>query len=273
MSLPMLFCHLAFIITQAPPAHTQFTELVPFVPLGQPFVRSPDKSRAVIIIQGFTLHLTKASDLSLKWHSYQQPDSPLVKVLGQAADVFALAYAQTLPVSAYADLPAIRQDIQAVRALGYREIVLVGFSAGGLIARQFVEDFPEAGVSKVIQVDSPNLGTEWAAGSREVFRHSLTWKARQEFLLQRRGKSIPASVEFVCVVGTGLLEGDGIVSIRSQWPEDLQEQGIPARTLPTTHLWAARSQAGVKLIAELVQEKLPRWEAVTVSAMRRKLWE
>jgi hypothetical protein len=271
--VPQTLLCLAVILAQEPTVPTQFAEVVPSVVVGQPFIRSPEKTRAVVVIQGFTLHLTKTGDFSTKWHSYQKADSSLVKLLSQEADVFALAYGQTLPLTAYADLPVLRQDIQAIRELGYTEIVLVGFSAGGLIARQFVEDVPDCGVTKVIQVDSPNSGTEWAVGSRDAFRHSLTKKARQEFLRERPEKRIPESVQFVSVVGTGLLEGDGVVSIRSQWPEDLQEQGIPARSLPTTHLRAARSQAAVHLIAELVQETLLRWDAMEVAAMRKKLRE
>jgi pimeloyl-ACP methyl ester carboxylesterase len=264
-----LWC-LAVVLAQEAP--TQFTEVVPPVPVGQPLIRSPEQTRAVVVIQGYTVHLTKKGDSSIVWHSYQHADSPLVKLLSQEADVFALAYGETLPVSDYADLPSLRQDIQSVRELGYREIVLIGVSAGGLIARQFVEDLPDSGVTKVIQVDTPNFGTKWAVG-KDVFRHSLTKKARQEFLQERRDKRIPDSVQFVCVVGTGLVKSDGLVSIGSQWPEDLQKQGIPARTLHTTHLKASRSQAGVQLIAELVQESLPRWSAMEVAAMRMKLRE
>lgn len=271
MNVP-LFC-LALVLAQETTAPIQFLQVVPPVPLGQPLVRSAGQNRAVVVIHGYTLHLTKNGESAVKWHSYQKMESPLVKLLAHEADVFALGYGQVLPVTHYADLPALRQHIQSVQQLGYREIVLVGFSAGGLIARQLVEDEPNSGVTKVIQVDSPNLGTHWAVGRWDAFRHSLTWKARREFLHSRAGKQIPPSVQFVCVVGTGLFAGDGVVSLRSQWPDDLQAQGIPARTLPTTHLMAARGQTGVHLIAELVQEPLFRWNAGEVAAMRKKLRE
>ena len=203
MISPLSLWCLALVLAQEPTVPTQFAEIMPPVALGQPFSRSPEKTRAVVVIQGFTLHLTPKAESSLKWHSYQKADSPLVKLLSQEADVFAFAYGQTLPVTSDADLPVLRQDIQAIRELGYTEIVLIGFSSGGLIARQFVEDVPDSGVTKVIQVDGPNLGTEWAAGSREAFRHSLTRKAREEFLRERQGKRIPESVQFVSVVRHG----------------------------------------------------------------------
>ena len=47
---------------------------------------------------------------------------------------------------------------------------LVGYSAGALIARYFVEDSPDYGVTKVIQVCAPNGGSGWGkltAGVRQ----------------------------------------------------------------------------------------------------------
>ena len=47
----------------------------------------------------------------------------------------------------------------------------------------------------------------------------------------RRDRRIPEGVQFACVVGTGTRGGDGLVARESQWPEDLQRQGIPAVAL------------------------------------------
>src|SRR6266481_2076616 len=54
----------------------------------------------------------------------------------QTADVFALAYSQEVGVERVAETPVLRQAVSKLKALGYREVVLVGHSAGGLVARQ-----------------------------------------------------------------------------------------------------------------------------------------
>lgn len=273
MALLLPIWYMALTLGQDLTVQTHIVQVAPGIAASEHLTRSSCQTRAVVLIHGFHIRIPKISVPRGELHSYQQANSPLVKKLSHEADVFALTYDQTVPVDGLANLASFRNDIHALRNLGYTEIVLVGFSAGGLIARQFVEDMPNAGVTKVVQVDSPNLGTAWATGIHEPFRHSLTGKARRAFLQKRQGKMIPHEVEFVCVVGTGLGNGDGIVSVRSQWPEDLQAQGVPAYQLQTTHLQAARSQAGVQLITQLVQENQPRWDATKTSLMRKKLQE
>src|SRR5262249_18474068 len=160
--------------------------------------------------------------------------------------VFAFAYGQTVPVDTIAALPSLRCGIWRLRELGYKEIVLVGFSAGGLVARQVVEDEPDLGVTKVIQVCTPNGGPSWArlkaAGpaNQKPFLQSLTKETRGRSLEGRAGKRIPDGVQFVCAVGAGMGISDGVVSTHSQWPEDLQRQGIPAVLFRTEHLGAVR---------------------------------
>ena len=70
-----------------------------------------------------------------------------------------------------------------LRQAGYSEVILLGFSAGGVVARQFVEDNPAAGVTRVIQVCAPNLGSPLAklkssvGLAQESFLQSLTGQA------------------------------------------------------------------------------------------------
>jgi pimeloyl-ACP methyl ester carboxylesterase len=188
-----------------------------------------------------------------------------------------------------------------LKELGYREIVLVGHSAGGLLARQFVEDHAKSGVTKVIQVCTPNGGTSWGGlrvGVRqpqEAFLKSLTHKARQRSLEGRADKKVPKDVECVSIVGRanfpqrlevslavgdeGVVHltfnvgklGDGVVSCIRQWPEDLQEQGIPAVLLEKDHFSVMYSKALAEKIAELVREKQGRWDAQQVADARRRI--
>jgi len=233
----------------------------------------------VVLIEGLEWHLLdhrRGAQADLR--PWQQPGSVLVRALTPDADVFAFSYGQTAPVADIADLPALGENVQRLRQAGYTEVVLVGFSAGGLIARQFVEDIPAAGVTRVIQVCAPNLGSPLAkikssvGPAQESFLQSLTKQSRYRTLQERRGKGIPAGVEFVCVVGNGLIYGDGVSSTRSQWPEDLQAQGVPAVILSTEHWEALRGERSALTIARLVRDSQPRWDAARVAAMRKHLW-
>jgi hypothetical protein len=131
-----------------------------------------------------------------------------------------------------------------------------------------VEDHPEAGVTRVIQVAAPNGGSDWGKHFREPFIVSLTKRERQASLQGRADRKIPADVEFVCVVSS--IGTDGVVSCRCQWTEDLQRQGIPAVALRKDHHNAIASQAGAETIARLVRERQSRWDSAQVAAEKRR---
>ena len=272
-------CLLLTVPIAAP--ETRFVQVAPgppLVPIGT-ITRSAGQCRAAILIEGLDLHpLQPRRAARADLRPWQQPGSSFVRTLARDGDVFAFAYGQTAPVPEIADLPALGECVQNLRQAGYTEIVLVGFSAGGLVARQFVEDNPGSGVKRVIQICAPNEGTGLAkfqagvgAAQRE-FLQSMSIQARARALQERQAKKIPADVEFLCVVGTGLILGDGIVSNRSQWPEDLQVQGVPAVILETEHWEALRGERAAQLIARLVRQSQPRWDTAQVAAMKRRLW-
>ncbi len=259
------------------PFDAQFVQVGPAPHDESAAVRSAGQERAVVLLHGLYLHpFSKTNVTRATFHSWQKPGSLLVKRLSEEADVYALAYAQTVAadyVPAHADLAG---HVAHLRALGYREVVLLGHSAGGLVARAFVEDCPDSGVTKVIQVCAPNGGSGWAVlqavrANQIEFLDSLTKAARQRAVSERAAKTIPPGVQFVCVVGTGTLYGDGLVACRCQWPEDLQRQGVPAAFLAASHWFAIRGQKGIDLLARLVREPQPRWDAGEVAAARRRL--
>ncbi len=271
---------LCLLLLHAPePIETQFFQVAPAAVIPGQVLPSPGQRRAVVLIPGLHVHpLSDASVPRAYAAVWQKPGSPMVRTLARDADVFAFTYGQAVPVTQVAGQPALRAGVRRLRQAGYTEVVLVGFSAGGLIARQFVEDEPDACVTKVVQVCAPNAGSSWAElkvgvrPSQRPFLQSLTKEARLEWQQARRDRRIPTGVQFVCVIGTGLGTGDGLVSSHSAWSEDLQRQGIPAYTLATEHLHAVRSEEGVRLIAELVRDDVPRWDALQVEAMRKHLW-
>src|SRR5262249_26968801 len=148
-------------------------------------------------------------------------------------DVFAFAYTQHTRVENVAQAPALETAVGKLRFLGYEEIVLLGHSTGGVIARLFVEDNPRAGATRVIQVCAPNDGAalaQWnltVAKEQEAFLGSLTKKQRLLAGELREDKKIPLNVDFLCVVGAAGAAGarsDGVISCKSQWPSDLQKQ-------------------------------------------------
>src|SRR5262249_35931424 len=151
-----------------------------------------------------------------EFKEWQLGTGHLVRALAPHADVFAFAYGQTQPLEQVAALPAFADGVRKLRELGYGEVVLLGHSAGGLIARQFVEDNPRRGVPRVVQVCSPNGGcplarTKFIVGTQKPFADSLTEETRARVLKERAGKKVPDDVEFVCVVGCGSGNGDGVV--------------------------------------------------------------
>jgi pimeloyl-ACP methyl ester carboxylesterase len=193
--------------------------------------------------------------------------------------VFAFAYAQNVAVEKIPQASNLPGQLRLLKTKGYKEIVLIGHSAGALIARHLVEDYPDTGVTRVIQVCAPNAGSSWA-GLRPVrspqaeFIASLTRTYRERVLKQRADKSIPTTIQFVAVVGvTSHLGGDGIVSTRSQWSDDLQRQGVPVHVLTTMHREAMRLPRCHELLRQLVSEPQPRWSAEQVATTRRKLLE
>jgi pimeloyl-ACP methyl ester carboxylesterase len=215
------------------------------------------------------------ADLSL----WEEPSSPLVRRLAQDSDVYAFSYGQNVPVDDVAAAPELASGVRRLRAMGYEQVVLIGYSAGGVVARQFVEDEPDGGgVTKVIQVCAPNGGSSWGklsaavSKSQGVFLQSLTKEARQVAVTNRAGKEIPPAVEFVCLVGSLGVIGDGLVRCDCQWTRDLQQQGVPAVVVFTQHTGAMVSPVLAIRVAELVRDPQPRWDAFQVEAARRKLF-
>lgn len=262
---------------------TRFRQIHPEPATEEAFERWDGQARAIVMIQGLKPHpLSEDKPNEAVTASWQNPDSTLAKALKEHADLYIFSYAQNRPVGEIpdaknADGKSFGDYIEAVRALGYGEIVFVGFSAGGLIARQFVEDHPDAGVTRVVQVCSPNGGSSLGGfdlgvrGPQEPFLNSLKKEARREFLAARADKKIPDAVEFVVVMGTGAGDGDSAVSRESAWPQELRLQGVPVVELNTLHFAAVRGKKGAALITELATTPQPRWSAEQLADAEKAL--
>src|SRR5262245_694153 len=230
----------ALLAPAAPKIETHLEQVGP-VSTDKKLTRSPNQDRAVLLLHGFVVHVFESDVSRAAFRPWQVPDALLVKTLQKDADVFSFAYSQNAPLDDIVRDAGLHDAVAAIKKLGYREVVLVGHSAGGLIARQFVEDNPNAGVTRVIQVCSPNGGTPSAKvklhPSQRAFLDSLTEEGRRKSLADRKDKKIPEGVEFVCVLGQPgkERETDGVVPCVCQWTPDLWEQGVPVVCLKVDH--------------------------------------
>lgn len=274
---PILPALILFACSYQFPAQTFYVQVAPAPRAAAEAFRSPDQACAVVLIHGLKVHPFDHHNVAKAvLHEWQKPASLLVKRLAKDCDVYSFAYAQDVPIEDIAAGPGLAQCIGRVRSMGYRSIVLIGHSAGGLIAREFVEDTPDCGVAKVIQVCAPNGGSSWAEWravlhSQSAFLYSMTKEARKVILRGRSDRKIPPSIQFACVIGNGMGTGDGLVLCKSQWTDDLQNQGIPAYSVATTHWLVPRIKIGVDLLVDLVHQDQPRWSPRTVAVVRKQL--
>ncbi|QEG29753.1 Alpha/beta hydrolase family protein [Gemmata obscuriglobus] len=234
-------------------------------------------TRAVVLIPGLHFHpLRPVKAVKPELRHWQHPKSELVKALSKDFDVFAFAYSQTVSLDDVAQSPGLRTFVAELRKAGYTEIVLVGHSAGGIIGRQFADQNPDAGVTKVIAVASPFAGAELATlnvgypKAQAPFVKSLTPEARKAAV---GANTFNKEIEFACVVcKVKRLESDGVVNLRSQWPEELQKLGVPAVLATVSHTEAMDEAESTKTIHALATGKLARWSDEEVTNARKVLF-
>jgi pimeloyl-ACP methyl ester carboxylesterase len=258
--------------TAVEPPEVKFVQVHPAMKEPGQFIRSRSQGRAVVLIHGYWLHLKKERVNRAIFKDWQGKKSALVNTLGKDADVFAFAYGQTVSVEEIADLRPLTEGIRRLRGLGYSQIVLVGHSAGGLVAREFVEDHPASGVTKVVQVCAPNGGSFYAdiklvPKNHQPFVSSLCKTSRDKCLRERAGKKVPAAVQFVCVITAE----DLVVPCKCQWTPDLQDQGVPAVRINVGHRQVMRQTGAAQQLAEIIRRRETRWSMAQVAAARKEL--
>jgi len=263
------------VLLAAPRVESRFEQVAPV--RAEP-ARSEGQTRAVVLLHGYTMHFRAESVPVPAYRDWQQASSGLVKRLGEEGDVFVFAYGQNAALDDVVAHGGLLEYVARLRKLGYRDIVLVGHSAGGLVARHFVEDHPDCGVTKVIQVCTPNGGCPSAkakvVAAQQAFVDCLSEDGRKAAVKARAGKRIPAHVDFVCLLGNGGANNgsDGLVPCGLQWTADLCAQGVPVVPLEVRHPQAMRSARGAEALARLVREKQPRWTPEQVERVRRELF-
>src|SRR5262245_57162683 len=121
------------LLVASPMVHlpTAFWQITPNYTESGPPVR--EKDRAVLLTHGLMprpLQQEKVAVPELK--SWQKPKSHLVSALSPDFDVFGFSYAQTVPVDAVCWTRGLRTAVGDLKKAGYREIVVIGHSAGGV---------------------------------------------------------------------------------------------------------------------------------------------
>jgi pimeloyl-ACP methyl ester carboxylesterase len=239
----------------------------------------PKQTRAVVVVHGLLprpLHPERANLPDP--HSWQNPKGELVKLLVASADVYGVSYAQTVPVDLVALSKGLRDGIAALKSVGYQEIILVGHSAGGIIVRSFASTFPESGVTKVVTVAAPHTGSGWTNFPMRFwpkpqipFIESLAEGYRA--VATRDAKPFPKELPVCCIVcKLPRLDSDTMVGVKSQWPPDLQTQGIPAILVRCHHFEAMTNADSIKAMTEAVNGKLLRWSGEETEKAQRILF-
>ena len=234
------------------------------------------KDRAVLLVPGLKLHPIRPSLAARsEYHGWQEPKSELVRALGKDSDVFAFAYAQLTPLDAVAQCQGLRDAVANLHAANYKEVVLVGHSAGGVIVRLFAECYPDSGVTKVIAVAAPHTGSDLAnlKGAYPRVQAAFVQSLAPEARLVAPPRAIDERIEVACLVcKLKRIDGDGLVHLSSQWPEECRKQGFPAVLVSVGHMEAMTGAPGVKAVAELVREKQSRWSPEEVDRARKMLF-
>lgn len=90
---------LMFSLGGAPAGEALFLQVHPRLENSKDLRRTTGRRRAVVLLHGLKLHPFSAENAAKPaLHGWQEPGSALVSLLGEGADVFAFAYAQTAPV-------------------------------------------------------------------------------------------------------------------------------------------------------------------------------
>lgn len=245
-------------------------QLVPHVE-GEMKTPKVTHEKAVLCIPGLYPHPIRPEKATMpEMHPWFEPNAPLLAALEKEFDVYAFGYAQTVSLDLVADSNGLHSTIRQLKEAGYKEIVLIGHSAGGLIAFQFAERNPQSGVSKVIPVSAPYAGSELADLSLPLPRTQVTYirslspQPRKDVLATM--KPFPKEIEICCVMcKVSRLPNDIMVGLDSQWPEEIRKQGIPTTLVNVNHFEAIKAPQGVAIVADLAKSKLVRWDTADVA--------
>lgn len=241
------------------------------------WTRTPKQTQAVVLLHGFHYHFLDKNVPKAELRPWQKANSPIIKELSKNADVYVFAYGQNAPLDTIVKESKLSPTVAELRKMGYTDVVLMGHSAGGLIARHFVEDNPKAGVTKVVQICAPNggspLATLTAPKSQKIFMECLSIDHRKKCMEDRAEKKIPENVQFLCIIAREKnKDTDGVVPCLHQWTADLQKQGIPALSVIGGHREVVREPKLIDALSAAMRDKHERWPAARVEQARKEIF-
>lgn len=230
-----------------------------------------NSQHAIVLIHGFNtnhIHNSEKYDELLR-DSWQNRDSKIVQRVASYGDVFSIVYTQNRFVDHIADFGRFHTLMRRLRDAGYKNITIIGSSAGGVIGRLFVENFPESKISRIIQVAAPNRGTP-AANLGNIgggiglidnedfleFLESLEPGTRKEISRSRQDKKIPDDVEFVSLIGTAIAGGDGVIGYQSAWPASIRDQGLPGVSAAAVHSYHMNNDHVIDWIEQIINKRI-----------------
>lgn len=262
------------------PAQELSTALWQIVPHAEGEVRALNVTRqkAVLCIPGLYPHPIQPSKaLAPEKHPWFEPRAPLLAALAPDFDVYALGYAQTLPLDAVASSSGMRSAVARLKRAGYREIVLIGHSAGGIVAHQFAERYPDSGVTKIIPVAAPYLGSDLAEigfglpKTQVAYIKSIAPQPRREATALLT--PLPKHIDICCVsCKITYLTNDILVNLESQWPPEVRRHGIPTTLVGVNHFDALKAPQAVEQVTLLAKSRLTRWNEEDVARAEKVLF-
>src|SRR5262245_53228778 len=125
---------LVVLLLAAGKVESKFEQVLPEPPLGKLMARSPDVQRAIVLVHGLHPHPFSSENVTrAQFRDWQSAEARLGRDLVKLGDVYAFAYSQDVAVEEVAVSSRLSDNVAQLRRMGYRDIVLVGHSAGGLV--------------------------------------------------------------------------------------------------------------------------------------------
>ena len=153
---------------------------------------------------------------------------------------------------AHSDMPAIAGQVTQLRSETGLKVSLVGWSRGGILAREVARELPEA-VRLVITLGSPFAAPD-ASNVREVWRllTGETYQAADPDRLARLALPIPVPATSI------FTRADGVVA----WQACLEQEGTIAENVEvnTTHIGLGFHAPALWVIADRLAQPFESWK-------------
>jgi pimeloyl-ACP methyl ester carboxylesterase len=166
-------------------------------------------------------------------------------------------------VSGGRGIAAVPDRVRLLHSESGRKISLVGWSLGGLYAREVAKLMPDA-VRCVITLGTPFTGNMRATNAWRLFQWMSGHKVEDPELLQRLKQSPPVPTTSI------YSKSDGIVA----WPLSLQRPGATAENIEVqaSHLGLGMHPAALYAIADRLAQPEDQWKPFHRDGWRQLLF-